>query len=70
MIRKTKLIERVPQKLHIVFRPRIDAVGLNMARVFAAFANGKENDKADTQIPSMNTQLECSRERYVSQEVN
>lgn len=52
------MIARVPQALDIVFGPRIDAVGRNGDNFLAAFANGKEKDKLDTQIPSMNTQLQ------------
>jgi hypothetical protein len=50
MTRKTKLIARVPQALHIVFGPKIDAVGCKVDRFFVAFANGNENDIHDTQI--------------------
>ena len=58
MTRKTKLIVRVPQALHIVLGPRIDAVGRNVDNFVAAFTNNKENDKLDGQIPSMNGQLQ------------
>jgi hypothetical protein len=33
-------------------------VGRNVDNFVAAFANGKENDKLDGQIPSMNGQLQ------------
>ena len=59
MTRKTKLFVRVPQALHIgVLGPRIDAVGRNVDNFVAAFTKDKENDKLDSQIPSMNGQLQ------------
>ena len=60
-MRKKKLFERVPNALHIVFGPRIDALGRSLDRYFAALANGNVNDMHDTPIPSINTQLQQIR---------
>jgi hypothetical protein len=53
---KMKLINKMPRKLDIVCKPRIDAVGRDGAKRAAGLAKGSVKAKEMVQTPSMKTQ--------------